>query len=75
MTKRPIFIPSNKSEAFVEKKEIDFSWSAGFAKIQKQKSIKSLHEKAKQKFNLKKIPVSFDTRILRKRFQFSLVNC
>ena len=29
MAKRPIFIPSNKSEEFVKQEEIDFSWSAG----------------------------------------------
>ena len=55
MAKRPIFIPINKSEEFVKQEEIEFSWSAGFAKIQKQKSIKSLHEQAKQKLNLKNI--------------------
>ncbi len=55
MTKRPIFIPGSKSDSFVKKEEVEFSWFPGFAISQKQKSIKSLHEKAKQKLNLENI--------------------
>ena len=55
MTKRPIFIPGSKSDSFVKKEEVEFSWFPGFAISQKQKSIKSLHENAKQKLNLENI--------------------
>ena len=43
MSNRPIFIPSFDDESFVSIKKIDFVWFPGFAVVQKQKSIKSLH--------------------------------
>ena len=55
MARRIIYIPSRKSENFVINEEVEFTWSPGLAISQKQKSIKSLHEKAKQKLNLKNI--------------------
>jgi hypothetical protein len=63
MARRTIFIPSRsrnpnlqkESENFVINEEVEFTWSPGLAISQKQKSIKSLHEKAKQKLNLKNI--------------------
>ena len=55
MARRTIFIPSRKSDNFVINEEVEFTWSPGLAISQKQKSIKSLHEKAKQKLNLKDI--------------------
>ena len=55
MARRTIYIPSRKSENFVINEEVEFTWSPGLAISQKQKSIKSLHEQAKQKFNLKNI--------------------
>ena len=55
MARRTIFIPSRKSDNFVINEEVEFIWSPGLAISQKQKSIKSLHEKAKQKLNLKDI--------------------
>lgn len=55
MARRTIFIPSRKSDNFVINEEVEFNWSPGLAISQKQKSIKSLHEKAKQKLNLKDI--------------------
>ena len=55
MARRTIFIPSRKSDNFVINEEVEFTWSPGLAISQKQKSIKSLHEKAKQKLNVKDI--------------------
>ena len=46
-TRRPIFCPSKLDDRLVETKVINFQWSTGMAKSQKQKSIKSLHENAK----------------------------
>jgi len=55
VARRTIYIPSRKSENFVINEEVEFTWSPGLAISQKQKSIKSLHEKAKQKLNLENI--------------------
>lgn len=46
MAKRPIFIPNYKGFPFVKEELIEFEWHAGFAKVQAQKSIASLHEAA-----------------------------
>jgi len=46
MAKRPIFIPKLEGFPFIEEKVIEFEWHAGFAKVQAQKSIASLHEVA-----------------------------
>ena len=44
MAKRPIFIPKTNGNTLVDIKEIEFSWFAGMSLVQKQKSIRSLHE-------------------------------
>ncbi len=46
MAKRPIFVPDINGNQLFTEIDIDFYWHAGFAASQKQKSIKSLHEKA-----------------------------
>ena len=46
MAKRPIFIPNPETFPFVQEKLIEFEWHPGFAKVQAQKSINSLHEAA-----------------------------
>lgn len=46
MATRPIFIPSNNDPG-AETKEIEFQWYPGMSISQKQKSIKSLHEAAR----------------------------
>ncbi|MGB6300698.1 MAG: hypothetical protein WBF90_31605 [Rivularia sp. (in: cyanobacteria)] len=46
MAKRPIFIPNLKGFPFVKESLIEFRWHPGFAKVQAQKSIVSLHEAA-----------------------------
>ncbi len=44
MANRPVFIPNFDDAGFVNIKNIDFDWFPGFAVVQKQKSIKSLHK-------------------------------
>lgn len=48
MAKRPVYIPINTGNCFVETKFIDFEWFPGFSVSQKQKSIESLHEESKK---------------------------
>lgn len=45
MARRPIFIPVSAG-SFVEERMVDFTWHAGFAVSQQQKSIRSLHAAA-----------------------------
>lgn len=46
MAKRPIFVPLFDGKRFVLERYVDFQWHSGFAKSQKQKSIRDLHEMA-----------------------------
>lgn len=48
---RPVFIPQTEGRDYVEKIDIKFTWYPGFSKEQKRKSIKSLHERIRQKTN------------------------
>ena len=52
MANRPIFFPTDNKDEPVSLKKVDFTWHAGLAKSQKQKSIKSLHDSAKNILNL-----------------------
>lgn len=47
MAKRPIFIVGNDYQLYTQK-IIEFKWNAGYAKIQKQKNIESIHKHAKK---------------------------
>jgi hypothetical protein len=51
MAKRPIFLPNFDGFPFVKEIPIEFEWHSGFAKVQAQKSIASLHEAAKVKIS------------------------
>lgn len=51
MAKRPIYIPSKSSEFLVKTVMVDFEWFPGMAVVQKQKSIDSLHEAAKNELS------------------------
>tara|TARA_A100001011_G_C13994739_1_gene708788 strand:+ start:86 stop:757 length:672 start_codon:yes stop_codon:yes gene_type:complete len=55
MATRPFFAPSDNRNDLVKKETVDFQWFSGFAKSQKQKSIKSFHENILKKFNYNKI--------------------
>jgi hypothetical protein len=46
MAKRPIFVPLVDGKRYVLERYVDFTWHSGFAKSQKQKSIRALHEMA-----------------------------
>ena len=46
MATRPIFIPLEKGQIGVKEKMIEFTWAAGMAISQKQKSIRDLHSVA-----------------------------
>jgi len=46
MAKRPIFVPILNGKHFVLERYVAFEWHSGFAKTQKQKSIRALHEMA-----------------------------
>lgn len=47
MAKRSVYLPRKSGVVGVEEREIDFKWNPGMAKSQKQKSILSLHQSAK----------------------------
>ena len=46
MAKRPIFVPKTSGKIFVARVPVEFTWYAGMSIIQKQKSIRSLHDAA-----------------------------
>lgn len=54
MAKRPIFVPLMDGKRFVLEHYVDFQWHPGFAKSQKQKSIRDLHEMALIKYDVKR---------------------
>lgn len=55
MAKRPVFIPKIVGSALVETRMVDFHYYSGFAVVQKQKSIASLHEAIKNTLNTVKV--------------------
>jgi len=46
MANRPVFLPNYQGSALVVERSFDFTWSSGFAEVQKKKNIVSLHHKA-----------------------------
>ena len=55
MAERPIFIPTDDRNQLVRTEMVEFQWFPGMAKSQKQKSIRSLNESAREKFGLQAI--------------------
>jgi hypothetical protein len=53
LAKRPIFIPILNGKHFVLERYVEFHWHSGFAKSQKQKSIRALHEMALLEYQVK----------------------
>ena len=53
MAMRPIFIPLLDGKRYVLERYVDFTWHAGFAKSQKQKSIRELHEMALREYGVR----------------------
>lgn len=52
MAKRPVFIVDSVGCTLVDTQMIDFQYHSGFAVVQKQKSINSLHEAIRKKHNI-----------------------
>lgn len=46
MAERPIFVSASDKPELVKEIFLDFKWNSGFAAVQKEKNIKSLHEAA-----------------------------
>jgi hypothetical protein len=55
MAKRPVFIPRTSGPLLVVAMPIEFVWHPGMSKSQKQKSIRSLHDAAKQARGIERI--------------------
>lgn len=55
MASRPIFLPIPTNSSPIREVPIEFTWHAGLAVTQKQKSIASLHEAAAKRFGLSRI--------------------
>lgn len=53
MAKRPIFVPLHDGKRYVLERYVNFEWHSGFAKSQKQKSIRALHEVAFKEYGVK----------------------
>jgi hypothetical protein len=53
MAKRPIFVPLVDGKRYVLERYVDFQWHSGFARSQKQKSIRALHEMALRDYGVK----------------------
>lgn len=65
MAKRPIFISTNNPKVYVEEINIEFKFYNGFSSTQKSKSIKSLHESAKEQgfTNILEVSTKSDSKI------------
>ncbi|MEP1208645.1 MAG: hypothetical protein ABJM29_19770 [Rhizobiaceae bacterium] len=48
MAERPIFIPTSEQDGYVKQLNFEIPWAGGFAIVQKQKNIRSLHRAAEQ---------------------------
>lgn len=46
MATRPVFVPEPSARLLVREVPVEFTWHAGFAITQKQKSVRDLHESA-----------------------------
>lgn len=54
VARRPIFVPLHGKDRLVLERYVDFQWHAGFAKSQKQKSIRELHEMALREYGVER---------------------
>lgn len=55
MATRPIFTPSTSGKLLVWTHHVNFEWFPGMAKVQAQRSIASLHERAKSQIGVEKV--------------------
>ena len=74
MARRPIFMPKYDNGKIVEERELNFSWSPGFAEVQKKRNIEALHAAAKMAGIQKVLEISSKSpdRIGRRLSAFSL---
>lgn len=75
MAQRPIFVSRNQGTALVLEMPIDFTWHPGLSISQKRKSIRSLHEAAKERIqngNILEISSKSETELGRSLSAFSL---
>ncbi|MGO7837065.1 DarT1-associated NADAR antitoxin family protein [Rhizobium johnstonii] len=49
MAERPVFVPTNEREGYVKQLDFNIAWAGGFAAVQKQKNIRSLHNAAERR--------------------------
>lgn len=55
MAVRPIFLPMLQGSALVRTENVEFQWFPGMSKSQAQKSIRSLHDEAAKRLDIKRI--------------------
>lgn len=55
MAQRPTYIPCTQNKTLIQVDLIDFTYHSGFAVVQKQKSINSLHTAIKERYGFDKI--------------------
>ena len=55
MATRPVFLPIATNQSPIREIPVDFTWHAGLAVSQKQKSIASLHEAARKRLKVEQI--------------------
>lgn len=75
MANRPVFVVKNDKKNFVLKVFTEFTWFPGFSKIQKQKSIESLHLSFKKNFpnyNILEVSSKSDSQLGNNLSAFSL---
>lgn len=47
MARRPVFVPKAEGHGLVRETFVDFEWHPGFSVVQKQRSVRALHEAAR----------------------------
>lgn len=74
MARRPIFIPDYDGTQLVKECLFDFTWSSGFAEVQKKKNVAALHAAARQSGigRILEISSKSDEKVGRRLSAFSL---
>jgi len=74
MASRPVFVALGQNSQLVKEVSVDFSWSPGFAPVQKKKNIAALHQAAQSKglAPLLEVSTKSDERIGQRLSAFNL---
>lgn len=74
MASRPIFTAVGDPRHLVEEVPVDFSWSPGFAPVQKKKNVAAMHEAARSKglFPLLEVSTKSEERLGQRLSAFNL---